>query len=209
MHERWTSRIVLDPNTEVHQVLQRHDSGLPGRVVELIEGRHSLTFLARTVSGAFDVDRCDYLLRDAHATGVGYGSFDLDWLLRSLRFGNPDGPDQAPPLAIDGAKGLPAVESFTLARLFMFQQVYFHKASRASEWMLTRILARVRQLLLAGHHLSHVPKAVESIVTTADACLMDYLALDDFSLWASLRAWRDSSDEVLSDLCRRIYSRKL
>ena len=91
----------------------------------------------------------------------------------------------------------------------MFQQVYFHKASRASEWMLTRILGRVRHLLLEGKHLSDVPQAIESIVNTGDATLDDYLALDDYGLWSSLRAWRDSSDEILSDLCRRIYARHL
>ena len=46
----------------------------------------SLPYLAKAVSGELDVDRCDYLLRDAHATGVRYGVYDLDWLLRSLRF---------------------------------------------------------------------------------------------------------------------------
>ncbi|HEX7451912.1 MAG TPA: HD domain-containing protein, partial [Polyangiaceae bacterium] len=101
-HEDWTTRIVLDPSTEVHAVLQRFDPGLPERVVELVHGRNELTFLARAVSGTFDVDRCDYLLRDAHATGVSYGSFDLDWLLRSLCFGVAE-DGQAPPLAIDGA----------------------------------------------------------------------------------------------------------
>src|SRR5690554_3509953 len=123
-HESWTARIVLDPSTEVNRILRRYDPALPDRVVALIEGRHELTYLARTVSGSFDVDRCDYLLRDAHFTGVSYGRFDLDWLLRSLRLGAPrsaatDGsPAIAPSLASDGAKGLPAIESFILARLF-------------------------------------------------------------------------------------------
>ena len=41
-----------------------------------------------------------------------------------------------PGLAIDGAKGLAAIEAFILARLFMFQQVYFHKSTRSAEWMI-------------------------------------------------------------------------
>jgi HD superfamily phosphohydrolase len=134
-HEDWTREIVLDPTTDVHRILKRFDSGLPERVADLVQGKHELTFLAKAVSGTFDVDRCDYLLRDAHATGVSYGMFDLDWLLRSLRFGVGTG-DTAPPLAIDGAKGIPAIESFFLARLFMFKQVYFNKTERASEWIL-------------------------------------------------------------------------
>src|SRR5262245_62029392 len=106
-HEEWTERVLLDPSCEVHKVLCADDPYLPQRVAELVKGRHPLPYLARTVSGTFDVDRCDYLLRDAHATGVRYGEYDLPWLLRSLRFSD-DGA--APGLAIDGPKGLAAIE---------------------------------------------------------------------------------------------------
>jgi HD superfamily phosphohydrolase len=207
-HEAWTSEIVLDPSTDVNRILRRFDSTLPERVANLVQGKHELTFLAKAVSGTFDVDRCDYLLRDAHATGVSYGSFDLDWLLRSLRFGVPsDGA--APPLAIDGAKGIPAIESFLLARLFMFQQVYFHKTERASEWMLSRILERVGKLTQDGMRLGSTPRAVSDIAVNGQTELGEYLKLDDATLWVALASWCDVSDPVLSDLCSRFYRRDL
>ena len=208
-HEEWTSRIVMDPSTEVHQLLSESDPGLPARVNELVHGRHRLGYLARTVSGTFDVDRCDYLLRDAHSTGVEYGKFDLDWLLRSLRFGEARDDGEAPGLAIDGAKGLPAIESFILARLFMFQHVYFHKTSRASEWMLSRLLGRVCRLLADGARLPLVPRAIEAIAQTGDASLGDYLDLDDSGLWSAMAAWQNASDPVLAEFARRLYSRRL
>ncbi len=208
-HEEWTTRIILDDGTEVGRMLREIDPAMPARVADLVLGRHELTFLAHAVSGTFDVDRCDYLLRDAHSTGVGYGSFDLDWLLRSLRLGIAPSGNMAPPLAIDGAKGLPAIESFILARLFMFQQVYFHKASRASEWMLARVLERVRQLVIDGTRVVAVPAAVAAIARDGDAPLGEYLDLDDSAMFQSLAAWRHSKDAVLSDLASRLYARKL
>ncbi len=208
-HEEWTQRILLDPGTEVHKILESMDGGLPRRVSDLISGRHPLDFLASTVSGTFDVDRCDYLLRDAHFTGVNYGRFDLDWLIRSLRFGHAPDASAAPPLAIDGVKGLPAIESFVLARLFMFQQVYFHKASRASEWHFSRILGRVRHLVLDGSKLTPLPPAVETLLCHGDADLEEYLALDDGVLWGAVTEWRRADDPVLSDLCRRLIARRL
>jgi HD superfamily phosphohydrolase len=208
-HEAWTVRLVLDPASAVHHILAEHDPELPSRVAEMIGGRHALAFLSSTVSGTFDVDRCDYLLRDAHFTGVSYGTFDLDWLVRSLRFGHVEEPGCAPHLAIDGVKGLPAIESFVLARLFMFQQVYFHKASRASEWHFSRILARIRRLLLDGSRVEPMPPGIESLLRDGDATLGDYLALDDNVLWNALSNWRTSSDAILRDLCQRLYSRKL
>jgi HD superfamily phosphohydrolase len=208
-HEVWTTRIILDEKSSIHRTLARCDPGLPARVAELVRGKHQLPFLAHTVSGMFDVDRCDYLLRDAHATGVNYGSFDLAWLLRSLRFGFAEDADHAPPLAIDGDKGLPAIESFVMARLFMFQQVYFHKACRAAEWMLARILARLKTLLLDGHRVNAVPNALASLLCRGDAEIGEYLSLDDGTLWGGIAAWRDDKDPVLSDFCRRLYQRQL
>jgi HD superfamily phosphohydrolase len=207
-HEDWTREIVLDPSTDVNRILVSFDPGLPERVADLVQGKHELTFLAKAVSGTFDVDRCDYLLRDAHFTGVRYGAFDLDWLLRSLRFGVPHN-GAAPPLAIDGAKGIPAIESFLLARLFMFQQVYFHKTERASEWMLSRILERVGKLIQDGNRLGNMPRAISEIAVTGQTTLGNYLRLDDATLWVALVSWCEESDPVLADLCQRFAARKL
>jgi HD superfamily phosphohydrolase len=208
-HETWTERVVLDPSTGVHRVLASFDAALPQRVVGLVHGQHPLPFLARAVSGELDVDRCDYLLRDAHATGVRYGLYDLDWLLRSLRFTPDGGGGEAPALAIDGAKGLPAIEAFITARLFMFQQVYLHKATRSAEWMIRTILARAVEVLRGGHRLDDVPPAVASAARGEAIALGDYLELDDGVLWNAMHAWERAGDASLADLARRVRARAL
>jgi uncharacterized protein len=212
-HETWTERMVLDPSTAVHNVLAGVDPGLPARVVDLVHGRHELPYLARAVSGELDVDRCDYLLRDAYTTGVRYGLYDLDWLLRSLRFapspGDDQGPSGAPALAVDGAKGLRAIEAFISARLFMFQEVYLHKAARAAEWMIRTILARAVMVLRAGGSLESVPAAIASVARGEPISLADYLELDDGALWGAIHTWEGSGDRPLADLARRIRARSL
>lgn len=207
-HETWSTRIILDRSSGVGKVLADEDPDLAAAVAELVVGRHELAYLARAVSGTFDVDRCDYLLRDAHATGVPYGRYDLDWLLRALTFAQTTG-EKAPPLAIDGAKGIVSLESFVLARLFMHQQVYFHKAARAAEWMICAILRRAAALLRDGAKLAGTLPALTSIAYHEDAPLGDYLELDDGALFAAMHAWESSSDAVLADLCRRIRGRSL
>ncbi|MEM1030770.1 MAG: HD domain-containing protein [Myxococcota bacterium] len=224
-HEEWTEQILMDPGTGVHQALVRDDPELPRRVTQLIYGEHPLPYLARAVSGTFDVDRCDYLLRDAHATGVGYGRYDLPWLLSTLRFGIPDEASSAPArdgagaaaadlarapgLAIDGRKGLSAIESFILARLFMFQQVYFHKSTRAAEWMIRMILTRAMHLLQDGTRLERVPEALTAIAAGETPTLGAYLELDDQRLLETLNGWRHAADPVLADLCERLRQRDL
>lgn len=208
-HEHWTRRMLLDESTDVNRVLKELDPLLPERVAELVAGRHELPYLARAVSGTFDVDRCDYLLRDAHSTGVSYGSFDLAWLLRSLTFGVAASEATAPPIAIDGRKGIPAIESFLLARLFMFQQVYFHKTERSCEWMLTKVLDRARALLGDGTRLPGTPPAIATLARDGALTLGDYLELDDPALWVALSAWRSASDPTLASLVTRLTARHL
>jgi HD superfamily phosphohydrolase len=208
MHEEWTRRIVLDETTGVHKVLHAIDPAMPSRVAALVSGEHPLPYLARSVSGTFDVDRCDYLLRDAHATGVRYGIFDLDWLMRSLCFA-PGKKDSAPSLAIDGAKGLPAIEAFLVARLFMFQQVYLHKATRSAEWMIRTILSRAAKLIGSGVRLEGTPRAVELAAHGQEIPLADYLELDDAALGMAMHVWESCKDEGLRDLTRRIRVRAL
>jgi HD superfamily phosphohydrolase len=208
-HETWTERIVLDPSTSVHRLLTAIDRDLPARVVDLVQGRHPLPYLAKAVSGELDVDRCDYLLRDAHATGVRYGVYDLDWLLRSLCFAPHAQGEAGPALAIDGAKGLPAIEAFITARLFMFQQVYQHKATRAAEWMIRTIVGRAVLVLQEGGALDAVPAAVAAGARGDPIALGDYLELDDGVLWGAMHAWESATDRPLSDLSRRIRARAL
>lgn len=225
-HEEWTEKIILDPSTGVNQVLVSIDPHMPGRVAALVRGEHPLPYLARAVSGTLDVDRCDYLLRDAHSTGVRYGVFDLDWLFRSLCFQPVNarrsvppeeggssrtslGLSQAPGLAIDGAKGLPAIEAFILARLFMFQQVYLHKATRSAEWMIRTVLRHASGLIADGHRLPGTPRGIELTAHGAPPSLADYLELDDAVLTVAMHAWESAEDASLADLCRRVRERKL
>ncbi|MFB6105699.1 MAG: HD domain-containing protein [Halobacteriaceae archaeon] len=104
------------------------DGGLsPSRVADLIagEGTHG-----QLVAGELDVDRMDYLVRDAHHTGVPYGTIDHGRLVRALRF-------------VDGALVLDegnvqTAESLLLARALMTPTVYAHHVARISKSMFRR-----------------------------------------------------------------------
>jgi HD superfamily phosphohydrolase len=210
-HEDWTADILLDEDTEVHRVLEAISRGMSARVVALLDGTHRLGYLSRSVSGTLDVDRCDYLLRDSHMTGVRYGIYDLDWLLRALSFGRVPGVenDSAWVLAIEGRKGLPQIEGFFLARTFMYQQVYHHKATRAAEMLIRGLFQRVAELIRAGTPPAQTPAAVLAAVRGQPVALRDYLALDDVSVLAAFRAWESESDPRLSDLAARLAARRL
>jgi HD superfamily phosphohydrolase len=91
----------------------------------------------------------------------------------------------------------------------MHQQVYFHKAARAAEWMICAVLGRAADLLRDGNKLPGALPALTSIAYHGDAPLGAYLELDDGALFAAMHTWESSSDAVLADLCRRIRGRSL
>jgi HD superfamily phosphohydrolase len=206
-HEHWTADILLDSSTDVHRALRDFSRDMPERVVSLLRGTHRLGYLSRSVSGMLDVDRCDYLLRDSHMTGVRYGIYDLDWLLRALTFGCVRGQEWV--LAIEGRKGLPPIEGFFLARSFMYQQVYHHKATRAAEALIRGIFLRVASLIRAGRVPQQTPAAIVAAVGGEPVRLSDYLALDDITLLHAFRVWEQDADPALADLTRRLQIRQL
>ena len=122
--------LLTDSDRDVCQVFDRH--GLdPERVAALVAGEGPLGAL---VSGELDVDRMDYLVRDAHHTGVPYGTIDHGRLVRELRL-------EGGSLVL--AEGnVETAESLLLARSLMNAIVYRHHVSRIAGAMLERACER-------------------------------------------------------------------
>ncbi|MDB2274446.1 HD domain-containing protein [Halorubrum ezzemoulense] len=139
--------LLTDADREVCQVLERN--GLdPERVAGLIDGAGALGPL---VSGELDVDRMDYLVRDAHHTGVPYGTVDTGRLVTELRLVGGDGaggsadlvsdPGHAADLVLDEGN-VATAESLLVARSLMNAVVYRHHVSRVAGAMLERACER-------------------------------------------------------------------
>lgn len=109
------------------------DHGLDSdRVASLVAGDGEL---GQLVAGELDVDRMDYLVRDAHHTGVPYGTVDHGRVVRALRFVDGD-------LALT-AGNVPTAESVLVARALMNATVYRHHVSRIAGTMLERATERL------------------------------------------------------------------
>ena len=124
-HEDVSAEIVA--RGPVRDILARH--GIEASVVaELIHGEGALADL---VSGGLDVDRMDYLVRDAHYTGVTVG-VDLGRLASDIQL-TPRG------VALRQSS-VPAAEMLLVTRLQMHATVYFHRTLRVGERMIERAM---------------------------------------------------------------------
>ncbi len=132
--------------------------------------------LSTLISGELDVDRMDYLMRDAHFTGVAYGFYDKDHLIRNLGVTILKG---RPTLTIDST-AMRAFEDFLLARYHMFLQVYHHKTTNGFDHFLKQAFAR-REVRI------HVPGTVEGYLQMRDSTYLEALfeaARDPKNVWS-------------------------
>ena len=147
-------------------------------LLALIQGR-SRAPLAGLVSGSLDVDKLDYLSRDAWMCGVPYGVIDVDRLLTSLTLAPGTGGGTT--LALT-EKGLAPLESLLFAKYQMYRTVYWHHAVRSATAMFKRL---VRQAIAGGRL-----RAQEIALATDDALIHELLQADVAGLARRLRERR-------------------
>ncbi len=147
----------------------------------LINGNKTIKgkgYLNQIISGACDVDKMDFIVRDSYHTGAEYGQVDIMRILYTMGVfeGN---------LAVNYS-ALPAFEAFLIARVESFRTIYFHKVSRASQLMI------VRAMELAEKELGLLDFKTPE----------DYLKLDDFTVWTKLLESK-SSKKMMKKLADR------
>ncbi|WP_306518560.1 HD domain-containing protein [Gemmatimonas sp.] len=118
--------------------LRQHlGASAPDEVFALITGR-SASPLQGLISGSIDLDKIEYLKRDAVMCGVPYGEIDVDRLLNSLVVVTL--PDAGAAIGVH-EKGLSALESLLFAKYQMYRNVYWHHAVRSATAMYKRLVA--------------------------------------------------------------------
>jgi HD superfamily phosphohydrolase len=148
----------------------------PGELCTVVNGTHRLSAI---IHGDFDVDRMDYLLRDAYYTGAPYGTVDAQRLIRHLIW-----TDRG---AVLDENGVNAAESLLIARTLMRPTVYYHHVSRIGESMF--------ELAALAHLEETEGKEAEQFLRLDDAGCMHTLA--------------NSGSLVSREIMSRLYERRL
>jgi HD superfamily phosphohydrolase len=200
-HETWTRRILLE-DEEVNGILKAVDEQFPQDVAGIIEKDSRFPLIVRIISSQLDVDRMDYLLRDALHTGVIYGEYELERLIRVMRPYEND--------IVIKTSGIHTVEQYVLARYFMYTQVYLHHKTIGSDLLLRSVLLRAKSLF-RDNRLHYHPVELVPFFSRQDSEISvgDYLCLDESIMIHAFNRWRDEPDPILSDLASRFLDRRL
>lgn len=157
-------------------ILEEHGID-PKELCRVVKGNHRLSGI---IHGDLDVDRMDYLLRDAYYTGAPYGTVDAQRLIRHL-IQTPDGE------TVLDENGVNAAESLLISRTLMRPSVYYHHVSRIGESMF--------QLAVLEHTGGGEKEEIRRIMAMDDPACMHVL--------------RTSGSPVARGLADRLYRRRL
>jgi HD superfamily phosphohydrolase len=135
-HETVAARFLRDPG--IGAALRDLGDDAGSRVADLIAGT-SESPLGGLVNGNIDLDKIEYLLRDAFFCGVPYAAVDVSRLLHTMALMRDPVTGR---LEIGvREKGVAALESLLYAKYQMFRNVYWHHAARAATVLYKRIVA--------------------------------------------------------------------
>jgi len=141
------------------------------------------------IDSDLDVDKVDYLTRDAHHTGLVYGIIDVDRISRTIYF------DSEKRLCVE-YKSKQALENFLLARYYMYSTVYHHRTVASFELML--------RLIFSGLVKDDPSLSPSQVLSKGPECFAGYT--DDFLLRTMIEY--KGQNEFLKELIRMYLRRE-
>lgn len=198
-HEELSIKMISE-DSEVNKVLNSYDANIAFEIASVIDKTHPNKLLVQLISSQLDADRMDYLLRDAYNCGVSYGNYDMERILRSMCVDNG--------ILAFKESGVHALEDYIFARYHMYWQVYLHPTANSYEIILTKILKRVKELILEDYQFKTNIDLLMPIAKD-EISVQNYLLLDESTLIYYFARFQDEEDSILANLCDCFINRHL
>jgi HD superfamily phosphohydrolase len=197
-HEIMTINIILG-DTSINKALKKYDARLPKDIASVINHEHKFPLIEQLVSSQLDVDRMDYLKRDAYFTGAQFGDIDIEKILRGMLVKDKK--------IVFKYNCVPNIEDYLMSRYHMYYQVYFHPVSRCFEVMLEMIYERWYELIKIGYPFKTDVSLLIDVIDKKD--VDTYLKIDDVYVNGCIQQFQYEDDPILKDLAFRLFNRKL
>ena len=192
---------------EVMKRLNDQFNGSLDMAIAIFTDKYQRKFMHQLIVGQVDLDRMDYLKRDSFYSGATEGNINSKRIIEMMAVVD----DQ---LAFE-EKSIYSIEKFLMARRLMYWQVYLHKTSLSAEFLLTRVLERVRFCYQNGYK-PQASDPLEYFLSRNDLNsnltmdqLDNFLLLDDSDIIQGLKSWQNRGDKVLAKISDMLVNRNL
>lgn len=176
-------------------------------ICDIITGnvkRHGTNpLLVQILHSEIDADGIDYMMRDAAFSGTGFGSFEMDQLVRCLekrRYRKKE-------ILCINEKGIAAADQYLINKFFSYSQVIYNKHISNLEWMSEMIVDwMIKQSPLFPRKDEFLKKWVNK-----NGNYDNYLSFTDNYFWKSLDELKKSSKqyfapEYIVELCKKMLN---
>lgn len=216
-HELVGHAFLAWPDGKLHRLLEQHELGSNERIRNLLVGKYHIPYMPRMLASDVDVDRADFIRRDTLQTGVGYGRYDLEWLISTCAIGKWTYGDSSKwVMGFDARKSIRVVEQFLIARQALYETVYWHKTVRCAEGMMSLFLQRLKTVvqdgtkIIDGRFFGPLVKVINGEALEPH----ELLSLDDNAIQMVIELVASAGpneirDHTLRDLATRISERDL
>lgn len=198
-HEEMSARIITYPNGDIYNILKEYNID-PLDVANIIRKKSKYKVVEQLISSQLDVDRLDYLSRDAYFTGATYGTIDRNRLLRSLIINKNQ--------VYVRASGLHSVESYLMSRYHMYFQVYYHPVARAYELLLETIYLRIKDLSDKNIKINANLEDFLNVIKNSNN-IESYIEIDDSYVNGFIKQLLKCDDLILNEFANALEKRHL
>lgn len=198
-HEHIGAKMILE-HAEIKNILDQVDKQFAEDIANIILKKGNHVLIEQLISSQIDIDRLDYLERDAYFTGAAYGHIDLDRLMRVLNIRNGK--------AVFSISGIHAIENYLISRYHMYWQVYYHPVARAYETILDKIYLRVKDLCLEDFKFNADIEPLKKLIQNPND-LDNFIRIDDFFVNGLISSFTLSKDDILKTLSKDFLNRHI
>ena len=162
-HERMGNLVI--EKTEIKQILKTYFEEEQINQIQRIISGIDPSAEKQIIHSELDADKFDYLTRDSHQTGVTYGIFDAQQIIRHLELSDKKE-------LVVGVKSKRAVEHYLMSKYFLYSQVIHHKTVASFNFMAEKIYTGLLEREIAYSY-------IDLLEQFDDDCHPTYLTFDD------------------------------
>lgn len=204
VHE-FSGAYIIENDIEITTILDKIDKDFKYDVGNILRKEDKFKIIQTLLSSQLDIDRLDYLRRDAYLSSLDYGKVDVRKILTSLVIKD----DKVCFLK----SSVFAIESYLMNRYYMYMQLYLHPSSNAREYNLTYIYnyllkeyEKTKDYIIDGVNF----KELFDVVNNKESFdLQSYLMIDDSYIIERVKQLSlKTNSNYLKELCEDFLYRR-
>lgn len=197
-HEVLGSQIIQNTDFEGGLTKILKEEGIdPHALSEVIAGRSPIPLANQLLHSDVDADRMDYLLRDSHHTGINYGQYDLDFLIRNATTSEVEGNAV---LCIK-EEAIHVVEYFLISRFYWYSQII----EDGTGYKFDLLAAKIYQYFLENGNAHSFEDLLQKVSQNPN----QYFTFNDGYFLTKMHEYLESSSKhkVIHNLCEMLAYR--